>query len=191
MIHLDDTIYDIKIKIIQAIQSLNPEKNLNPNEMYLFSEFHSSQTAIEISENILLQTREKTITKQMFEQWLINRSISKEEQNKSTSHLIDKSTAGYFDEDFAKINLSSSVQRKPLGIRFPNDNLPLLFPVNPFETIYEIEHFIDDAKPESHQKDVLLDYGTVKFNGYVPVINVCFFSDLYSSRTDAEPAIPF
>jgi hypothetical protein len=92
IIYLDDTISDVKLKIIRAM----PRKELTYKELYLFGEVKKKLYSVQVYEN-LSQNKKVNITKNILSQFLRN-IVLNEEKEFIKFDIPDKENYNYDDK---------------------------------------------------------------------------------------------
>lgn len=166
IIHLDDTIENIKYKITKI-----GDLNVSIDELYIFAYKKKKYSTKEIY-NILSQNRKFTITRSRFYNFLSN--IDGIDLEK----IPEKKEYDYKDILELKIEGKEINELTSLGIQYNLGNT-YPFSVDPFKSIVEDEllKLKGDKIVSTHNKNILLDYGELTDN----TIFVCLAEDMFST----------
>lgn len=163
----DDTILAIKQKILEELHGVLPY-TLNSNDLYLFTTVYRQHTQPVVIEWIQHIQKQASIKKQVvFKQVLSNLGYSKKEIDETSVSIPEDINTETLDKWLI------NQKRIALGIRPTKTNIinAEFFPIHPFENYIEE---ITDIEWESHQNDILLEYGEL----VKPEIFVCIFNDI-------------
>ena len=167
IIYLDDTIENIKYKIIKNI-----DIELSVDELYLFAFRKIKYTSKELYD-ILSQNQQLPISKAKYFNYLSN-------FKEIDLSLIDEKDEYTYD-DIIQLNLDDKIltERIAIGIDY---NLGTKYPVsiNPYMTVFEDELLIqkNDLIISTHNKNILLNYNYLEDN----TIYVCLAEELFSFK---------
>jgi hypothetical protein len=161
-IHIDDTLLDVKLKIVKAYSDL--DISFSEEEIYLFGETKKKLSAIHIYDTITLN-RKKFITKSKLKYFLSN-IILNESREPITFEIPNKPENEYYDyDDIIALNVDNQYfyVNTPLGINSSISNIDYFFTVNPFsEKIYdELE---ERRNVHQSNSDLLLNSGEISDN---------------------------
>ena len=152
-IYIDDSIEDIKKKIILAY-----EKRISFNSIYLFGLQEEKLNPVKVYQN-LTQNEKLELTKERLAQFLLNFT------NIDINVLDEKPVYNF--EDLLELDLNSShILKKPIGQRFIANDLKYQYTINPFDVItYDrfLEEYADNIV-STQNSNLLLDFGDLKYN---------------------------
>ena len=152
-IYIDDSIEDIKRKIILAY-----EKKISFNSIYLFGLQEENLNLVKVYQN-LTQNERLELTKERLAQFLLNFT------NIDIDVLEEKPIYNF--EDLLELDLSSShILKKPIGQKFIANDLKYQYTINPFDVItYDrfLEEYADNIV-STQNSNLLLDFGHLKYS---------------------------
>jgi len=170
IIYLDDTISDVKLKIIRSI----PTKELSYKELYLFGEVKKKLSSIQVYEN-LSQNKKINITKNILDQFLRN-IILNEEKEFVKFDIPEKEIYNY--DDIISLNIDNNIFY--INIEIGNKSTILknsvYSVVNPFMQLDYDESYEDKRVVETDNGILLMNTGLLFENR----IYVCFAGDVLS-----------
>jgi len=170
IIYLDDTISDVKLKIIRAM----PRKELSYKELYLFGEVKKKLFSIQVYEN-LSQNKKINITKNILSQFLRN-IVLNEEKEVIKFDIPDKEIYNY--DDIISLNIDNIFFyiNIELGNKSTIMKNSIYSIVNPFSQIEYDESYEDKRVVDTDNSMLLMNTGKLFENR----IYVCFAEDVLS-----------
>jgi hypothetical protein len=168
IIYLDDTISDVKLKIIRSI----PTKEISYKELYLFGEVKKKLFSVQVYEN-LTQNKKINITKNILDQFLRN-IILNEEKEFVTFDIPEKENYNY--DDIISLNIDNNIYYINVEIGNKSNILKnsIYSIVNPFMQIEYDETYEDNRVVETDNSILLMNTGSLFENR----IYVCFAEDV-------------
>ena len=170
IIYLDDTISDVKLKIIRSITT----KELSYKELYLFSEVKKQLSSVQVYEN-LSQNKKINITKNILDQFLRN-IILNEEKDFVQFDIPEKEIYNY--DDIISLNIDNNIFY--INVEIGNKSTILknsiYSVVNPFMQLDYDETYEDKRLVETDNSILLMNTGSLFENR----IYVCFAEDVLS-----------
>jgi len=168
IIYLDDTISDVKLKIIRSI----PTKEISYKELYLFGEVKKKLFSVQVYEN-LTQNKKNNITKNILDQFLRN-IILNEEKEFVTFDIPEKENYNY--DDIISLNIDNNIYYINVEIGNKSNILKnsIYSIVNPFMQIEYDETYEDNRVVETDNSILLMNTGSLFENR----IYVCFAEDV-------------
>jgi hypothetical protein len=168
IIYLDDTISDIKLKIIRAF----PTKELSYKELYLFGEVKKKLSSVQVYEN-LSQNKKINITKNILDQFLSN-IILNEEKEFVNFDIPEKEFYNY--DDIISLNIDNNIFYMNIEIGNKSTIMKnyIYSIVNPFTQNEYDESYEDKRLVETDNSILLMNTGLLLENR----IYVCFAEDV-------------
>ena len=150
LLHPDDTIRNIKHKIVQELTKHNKKGDFSVSieELYLFSTSKKEVDMESLYKEITGEDEERIMTREMFFQYATN--IQADPYGKLDEQTLNKREFGY-DEWMALGDSTSKNVFVPIGMKF-QDSFDFLFPTNP----YKNQLWSEPVRYQSHPKNPLL-----------------------------------
>ena len=170
IIYLDDTISDVKLKIIRAMS----RKELSYKELYLFGEVKTKLYSVQVYEN-LSQNKKVSITKNILNQFLRN-IVLNEEKEFIKFDIPDKEIYNY--DDIISLNIDNNFFyiNVELGNKSTIMKSSIYSIVNPFLQIEYDDSYEDKRVVDTDNSILLMNSGKIFENR----IYVCFAEDVLS-----------
>ena len=187
-IHIDDTLLDVKLKILKAYNELG--LSFSEEEIYLFGEIKKKLLAIHIYDTLTLN-RKKFITKSKLKQFLSN-IILNESREPIRFEIPDKPENEFYDyDDIIALNVDNQYfyVNTALGINTTISNVDYFFTVNPFSEIINDE--LEEKRIVHYSNsDLLMNNGEISDNRIYlccaqdvlngnPFVSKIYFNELY------------
>ena len=168
IIYLDDTISDIKLKIIRSM----PIKELSYKELYLFGEVKKKLSSIQVYES-LSQNKKINITRHMLDQFLSN-IVLNEEKEFVRFDIPEKEIYNY--DDIISLNIDNTVFYTNIEIGNNSTIMKNMVYsiVNPFMQLEYDESYEDRRLVETDNSMLLMNTGILFENR----MYVCFAEDV-------------
>ena len=153
-IYMDDSIEDIKKKIILAY-----EKQISFDSIYLFGLQEEKLNLVKVYQN-LTQNEKLDLTRERLTQFLLNFD------DHINIDVLEKKPIYNF-EDLLDLDLNSRhIIKKPIGQQFIANDLKYQYTINPFDVV-TYDHFLQEYAENivsTQNSNLLLDFGTLKYN---------------------------
>jgi len=184
-LHIDDTMLDIKLKILKEYSEL--DISFSEEEIYLFGEIKKKLSAIQIYDTLTLN-RKKFITKSKLKQFLSN-IILNESREPIRFDIPDNEFYDYDDIIALNVDNQYFYMNVALGINTTISNVDYFFTVNPFS-----ESVIDELEEKRivhhSNSDLLMNNGEIYDNRIYlccakdvlngnPVFSKIYFNELF------------
>ena len=170
-IHLDDSIEEIKRKIILMLES-----KICFDEIYLFA-LKEEKVDLTTSFQNITQNDKLDLTKERMSEFLLNFD------SVDISNLEDKELYDYSDLLTLKFKEYEYV-KKPIGQKFFVENLKYIYTTNPFDVII-FDEFLENYAENmvsTLNRTLLLDFGIPKYN----TLYCCLAEDVFDYMREAN-----
>lgn len=160
LLHLDDTIRNVKHKIVQELSQHNKKGgfSISVEELYLFSMSKKELDMVSLYKDITGEEEEREMTREMFFQYATN--IHADPYEKLDEATLSKPVFGY-DEWMALSDSASKEVFAPVGMKF-QESFDFLFPTNPYKNQLWSELVRYQSHPQNPlltmEKSLLLNY---------------------------------
>lgn len=189
IIHPDDSIRTIKMKILQELHNgkRSNQLQIRPSyeEMYLYAFVQEETTTLRLFDALkTVEDPDPTISKHVIAQMLSGHPKSESILKKIPSKFGENVPYIEFESLLSEKKLTLSV-KTPLGIQFARGRRDASFEVDPFEVEKRRAHLTEHNNLYYFDDSLLLNYGAIVDN----TIYLCLADRVYESSSEAEQYI--